>query len=132
MKTANAKGLGKVTDSTCDFCNELGLTRYMDKIKTNWGYEYQAALARRWWEKAKGKRSARITLHIKSRRSQMGFKLNFCPECGKDLRKHKNSHAEDIRELMTKEEITEEDLQGVIDKWKREKDGCKDNERERF
>ena len=53
----------------------------------------------------------------------MGFKLNYCPECGKDMRKHKNSHAEDIRELTTKEEITAEDLQAVIDKWKEEAAG---------
>ena len=85
--------------------------------------EYQAALAKRWWVKAKGKRSAQLVLHIKNRRSQMGFKLNYCPECGKDLRKRKNSHAEDIRELTTKEEITAEDLQAVIDKWKEEAAG---------
>ena len=53
----------------------------------------------------------------------MAFKLNFCPECGKDLRKNKNSHAEDIRELMTKDEITAEDMQAVIDKWKEEAAG---------
>lgn len=68
---------------SCEFCNELGLTRYMDKSKPLWGYEYQAALAKRWWPKAKGKREAHLTLHIKSKRFQMGFKLNYCPECGK-------------------------------------------------
>ena len=124
LKTDDARDIGKVTSKACGFCNELGLTRYMDKSQQNlFCYEYQAALAKRWWLKAKGKRSAQLVLHIKNRRSQMGFKLNYCPECGKDMRKHKNSHAEDIRELTTKEEITAEDLQAVIDKWKEEAAG---------
>lgn len=77
---------------SCEFCNELGLTRYMDKSKPFWGYEYQAALAKRWWPKEKGKRAAELTLHIKSKKSQMGFKLNYCPECGKKL-KHQGKYS---------------------------------------
>ena len=123
LKTDDARDIGKVTGKTCDFCNELGLAKFTDKNNTLLGIEYQAALARRWWKKSEGKRSAGMTLNIKNKKTSMAFKLNFCPECGKELRKNKNSHAEDIRKLLTKDEITAEDMQAVIDKWKEEAAG---------
>ena len=35
LKTDDARDIGKVTSKACGFCNELGLTRYMDKSQQN-------------------------------------------------------------------------------------------------
>lgn len=126
LKTDDDWILGNLSAKRCEFCESLNLKKYIENNIESWKkpklyHEHTVAMVDKTWTKITGKRGgSRVTDYKKN---GIGYKLNFCPECGKDLKKHKNSHAEDIRELMTKEEITAEDLQAVIDKWKEEAAG---------
>ena len=79
---------------TCEFCRALDTYKFADrewnKICKKDGdprvlHEYTAALVRRSWTKEKGKRHAGRTTDY--RNQGIGFKLNFCPECGRALRR---------------------------------------------
>ena len=75
----------------CEFCDMLEWHKMIDKewnknIQDNalkQSHEYTVAIVIRSWTKKKGKRNAaRI---VDYRRQGIGYKLKFCPECGKRL-----------------------------------------------
>ena len=75
----------------CDFCDALeswerakGVdVQHPDRPEDKYLHEMSVALVVRSWWKSNGKRSAgRITDY---RTRGCGYKLNFCPECGRKL-----------------------------------------------
>lgn len=73
----------------CEFCDRLELEKFSRSLdkgqKPKIYYECTVALVVRSWTKERGKRNAgRLTDY---RNQGIGYKLNFCPECGKDLRR---------------------------------------------
>lgn len=78
----------------CEFCDALWLYKFSDrelnKLHVADGeprmfHEYTVAIVRRSWTKARGKRHAGRSTDY--RHLGLGFKLNYCPECGKALRR---------------------------------------------
>lgn len=74
----------------CQFCSSLQMykqsARFWKKYDgDNLLHEYTVALVVRSWTKEKGKQRAGRTTDY--RRQGIGFKLNYCPECGKLLRR---------------------------------------------
>lgn len=71
----------------CNFCRSLATYRNLDALPrySDFKSEYAAALVQRTWNpKWQSKRYALKTVIY--RRCGYGFKLNFCPECGRELR----------------------------------------------
>ena len=83
------------TPKKCKFCEELeGYKRIhahqeqRDPYDPELGpylHDYKVALVIRSWFKKWGKRNAGRTVSF--RYKGLGFDLNYCPECGKELRK---------------------------------------------
>lgn len=77
-----------MTDKPCQFCESL--QRYKDIRTFNNVYfkpriyeEYNVALVVRSWTKGNKRTAGRTTDY---RYRGIGFKLNFCPECGRRLK----------------------------------------------
>lgn len=76
----------------CKFCDNLNFRKQLnvednqvrdkDNVFMN---EYTVALVIHTWIKCKGKQNAGRTTDYRYR--GLGYKLNFCPECGRDLNK---------------------------------------------
>lgn len=79
-----------MNDHKCMFCQTLEVYRFADTLYTPDGvkllHEYRAALVCRRWKKGNKRHAGRITDYMRAGR---GYPLNFCPECGRPLRKTK-------------------------------------------
>lgn len=81
---------------TCKFCEAMKVNRQCDKIDQSpneltygkYMSEYTVAIVKRHWYSKKGKRTASRTVDY--RHMGLGYKLNYCPECGADMRCNKN------------------------------------------
>lgn len=74
--------------SECEFCESYKLWNEIhssDDEHPKIYHEYTVALVCRSWTKAKGKRRADRTTDYGHK--GLGYELNFCPECGKALRR---------------------------------------------
>lgn len=72
----------------CKFCEGLEMWKSINQRNKDFAYEYKTAIVIRSWFKEHGKRSAsRITDY---RWRGIGYKLNYCPECGRKLKTSKN------------------------------------------
>lgn len=79
----------------CSFCAALterkriyNFLRDKDEVDPELGpylHEYKVAMVIRSWYKKRGKRSAGRTVAFRNK--GLGFDLNFCPECGKEIQK---------------------------------------------
>jgi len=70
--------------SDCKFCEKLELYKDLRKETSDeFGEDYAVALVVRTWHKPQGKRAAGRTMSFRYR--GLGWKLNYCPECGKKL-----------------------------------------------
>lgn len=74
----------------CKFCDAMRSSLQADAVSDAWitdaelYHEYSVAIVRRTWTKAGGKRNAgRVTDY---RYKGCGYKLNYCPECGRKLK----------------------------------------------
>ena len=81
---------------TCKFCEAIKNHKRCDYVSDRWKsedpevqklgkykHEYTVAIVKRSWYQKRGKRSAgRITDY---RYRGLGYKLNYCPECGRKL-----------------------------------------------
>lgn len=87
--------------SECKFCKALETYKFAERY---WGEnltdedkqklgkrmdDYSVAIVQWTWWKKRGRKSAGRTVGY--RRNGVGYRLNFCPECGKDLRKRHNN-----------------------------------------
>lgn len=76
----------------CDFCDDLNLRKKCAR-EDNRGqseeyrlkYAYNVALVQHIWTKRKGKRNASRSTDY--RNQGIGYQLNYCPECGRSLRR---------------------------------------------
>ena len=66
----------------CSFCEMLDFEKKWNAKGERLRHEYFAALDVRSWERSKAKKEAVST-------KLTGYKLNYCPECGRALRKRK-------------------------------------------
>ena len=81
---------------TCFFCESLEDQKKADRIYTqaaaakgkDYRHEYTVALVIRSWYADKGKRRAGRTTDY--RNQGIGYRLNYCPECGRYLRRRRN------------------------------------------
>lgn len=75
----------------CEFCDSLELQKTIDKSWNNgWSdksmklfHDYTVAIVTHSWTKQQGKRKASRIVDYRKR--GLGYKLNFCPECGKKI-----------------------------------------------
>ncbi len=74
----------------CKFCDNLSerkerenLYGYFDPELGRWIQEYTVALVIHSWYQKRGKKSAFRTVDFRNK--GLGYKLNYCPECGKEL-----------------------------------------------
>ena len=73
---------------TCKFCEAMKVNRQCDEIDQSpneltygkYMSEYTVAIVKRHWYSKKGKRTASRTVYF--RHMGLGYKLNYCPECG--------------------------------------------------
>ncbi len=82
--------------SACKFCEAMKTNRQIEHISNSWMtdserkqygkyiIEYTVAIVKRSWHKKMGKKNSYRTVEYRYR--GLGFKLNFCPECGRKLR----------------------------------------------
>ena len=81
------------SENECVFCRELKSHQNINDFLRDHGdesdkgikHEYTVAIVIRTWNKDRGKRHAVRTTDYRYR--GIGYKLNFCPECGRDLRR---------------------------------------------
>lgn len=74
----------------CAFCERMALAKFIeDKIYCGYRHEYTVALVDRHWTRERGKRNAVRGVDFRWR--GLGFKLNYCPECGRKLKGAKNA-----------------------------------------
>lgn len=78
----------------CRFCESYDLHKRVGEFKQDrglydeeWNQELTAALVIHDWTKRQGKKNAARTTDYRYR--GLGFKLNYCPECGKKLKEEK-------------------------------------------
>lgn len=76
---------------SCKFCEALETWKYCNKTfnktrpkEERLKEEYTVALVSHTWSASKGKRNASRTVDYRNK--GLGYKLNYCPECGKELR----------------------------------------------
>ena len=76
---------------SCRFCESYELNKRVGQFKqTNdmydeqWNQELTVALVIHDWTKRQGKKNAARTTDYRYR--GLGYKLNYCPECGKKLK----------------------------------------------
>lgn len=73
---------------TCKFCEAMKVNRQCDEIdqspnELTYGKhmsEYTVAIVAHHWYSKMGKRTASRTIYFRHR--GLGYKLNYCPECG--------------------------------------------------
>lgn len=89
---------GEKVETDCRFCKALaGWEQAYDFYKDDEPdpelgktcHEYTVALLIRHWREKRGKRSAGRTTDY--RYKGIGYKLNYCPECGKSLRRKRGA-----------------------------------------
>ena len=68
----------------CQFCEKYGVLRTLDRDFKESKKEYTVSIVRRAWTKESGKRNACGIVFY--RNQGIGFKLNYCPECGRELK----------------------------------------------
>ena len=81
--------------STCKFCEAMEANRQVDEISRSWSTddalkrygkyitEYTVAIVKRSYYQKKGKRKSGRNVQFRYR--GLGYKLNYCPECGRKL-----------------------------------------------
>lgn len=74
----------------CEFCERLALEKHWEKIENKTGlakinHEYTVAFVTHAWYKSKRHASRSVDYRNKG----LGYKLNFCPECGRQLKRGK-------------------------------------------
>lgn len=67
----------------CQFCENYDFLRDIEKEYDFIKRSYSAAIVCHSWIKERGKRNASRTVIY--RKYGVGFKLNYCPECGRKL-----------------------------------------------
>ena len=79
----------------CKFCEAIEAKKEVHKIAQSWStddelrkfgkymQELTVAIVERTWYEKHGKKSATRT--VSYRNQGLGYKLNYCPECGKEL-----------------------------------------------
>lgn len=80
---------------TCKFCEAMKVNRQCDEITQSpdefpYGKrmsEYTVAIVKRHWYSKRGKRTASRTVDY--RHMGLGYKLNYCPECGRKMGEQK-------------------------------------------
>lgn len=78
---------------SCQFCEALYFKNLAYKSFPDLFYEINVAIVDRSWTKEKGRRRAsRLTDY---RNQGIGYKLNFCPECGRKIQKKEVKHDHD-------------------------------------
>lgn len=82
--------------SVCKFCEAMKINRQIEKISNSWEtneeikrygkhmIEYTVAIVKRSYYQKTGKRKSGRSVEFRYR--GLGFELNFCPECGIDMR----------------------------------------------
>lgn len=80
----------------CKFCEAMKTNRQVEEISRSWTtddelkqygkymVEYTVAIVKRSYYKKRGKRNSSRTVEFRYR--GLGFDLNYCPECGADMR----------------------------------------------
>lgn len=80
----------------CKFCEAMKANRQVEEISRSWAtddelkqygkymVEYTVAIVMRSYYKKRGKRNSSRTVEFRYR--GLGFDLNYCPECGADMR----------------------------------------------
>ena len=81
----------------CKFCDQIANIKDCHKIASGWAtdaeraeygkymQELTVAIVERIWYQKQGKKRAGRTVHF--RNQGIGYALNFCPECGRSLKK---------------------------------------------
>ncbi len=81
----------------CKFCEAMEINRQCEEISKSWTTdaekeqygeymtEYTVAIVKRSWYSKMGKKNSGRSVEFRYR--GIGFKLNFCPECGKEMSK---------------------------------------------
>lgn len=78
--------------SVCKFCEAMKTNRQVEEITRSWTterygkymVEYTVAIVKRSYYQKTGKKKSGRSLEF--RHKGLGFELNFCPECGVDMR----------------------------------------------
>lgn len=77
----------------CKFCDSLRTWKQVKSMDTDTKEEYKVALVIRSWNpKVRSKRHAGRTTDYRNR--GIGYELNYCPECGVQLRGKKTKDKE--------------------------------------
>ena len=81
----------------CKFCEAMNTHRQCEQIARSWATdaelkefgkwmtEYSVAIVKRSWYQKRGKKSAGRSTDYRYR--GLGYKLNYCPECGRKLKR---------------------------------------------
>ena len=78
--------------SVCKFCEAMKANRQVEEITRSWTterygkymIEYTVAIVKRSYYQKTGKKKSGRTLEFRYR--GLGFELNYCPECGADMK----------------------------------------------
>ena len=82
--------------SVCKFCEAMKVNRQIEEVSRSlttdekskyygkYMVEYTVAIVKRSYYRKTGKKKSGRTLEFRHR--GLGFELNFCPECGADMR----------------------------------------------
>lgn len=80
-----------MSDIKCKFCSNLNEYKerrnwygYNDPELGRWKQQYTVALVIHSWYEKRGKKSASRTTDYRNK--GLGYKLNYCPECGTKLK----------------------------------------------
>ena len=71
----------------CKFCEDLQFSKQLDaesEYADRFSQEYTVAIVKRQWLTGRCKRTANRSINF--RYQGIGYKLNYCPECGKSMR----------------------------------------------
>ena len=83
--------------SDCKFCEAMQCHKQCDEISRSWATEaelkeygrwmteYSVAIVKRSWYKKKGRKRAGRSVDYRNK--GLGYKLNYCPECGRKLKR---------------------------------------------
>ena len=93
-KVHKKKWVGRM--SVCKFCEAMKANRQVEEITRSWAtneeikrygkhmIEYTVAIVKRSYYQKTGKKKSGRTLEFRHR--GLGFELNYCPECGTNMR----------------------------------------------
>ena len=85
----------------CKFCEAMKANRQIEEISRSWATddvlkkygkyitEYSVAIVKRSYYQKKGKRKSARGVEFRYR--GLGFDLNYCPECGADMKEANNA-----------------------------------------